>query len=434
MRKEQVSAYSSINKIQIQVKDLRLGMYVCELDRPWLDSPFWFQGFYLTTPSDIKAVQEHCHYVYIDVEKTRAGAKLLGSSGAATAGGRPYKATNTKAWLDKKGTPPPRKLSVQEEIYTARNIHKASGNLIRSFMEDIKLGRGVSLMAAKKMVSLAVDSILHTPDALLWMTRLKHRDEYTAEHCLNVGILAITLGRHIGLSVEELNYVGLCGMMHDLGKMRVPLDILNKPGQLEADELKIMQNHTVMGAKMLMSTKNMYDGVIEAAHSHHERLDGSGYPRKLFDPSITPYTRMVTIVDMYDALTSARAYKRGIPHLEAIKILTESIGTQLDPELTVRFIECMGIYPVGTLVEMSTGVIGIVIEVHPEHKLKPKVVALLDKNKKPLPERVIDLAEELDAAGCPITIKKTINPDDYAIDINTYYENFAKGRRNSLVI
>jgi putative nucleotidyltransferase with HDIG domain len=412
--------YSASKKIQVDVKDLKLGMYVCELDRPWLDTPFWFQGFVLKSDADIKAVREHCNYVYIDVEKMNLNPTLVVSAGTAY----------TKAWLDKKGKPPEKKLSFQEEILTAQEIHLSGSNLIRSFIDDVRLGRGVSTEAAKAVVAKAVESILRTPDALMWMTQLKHRDEYTAQHCLNVCILAIALGRHVGLSVEELNHVGLCGMLHDLGKIRVPLGILNKPGKLEADEIQIMRDHTVMGMKLLMSSRNMYGGVIDVAHAHHERLDGKGYPRKLNDTGITPYTRMISIVDTYDAMTSDRVYQNGKPHLDAIKGMADAAGTQLDSDLAIRFIECIGIYPCGSVVELNNGEVGIVVELNSKHKLKPKIITLLDQNKQPMPERLLDLSLNLDDAGRPITIKKTIRADDYHIDINKYYENFAQGKNS----
>ena len=197
--------------------------------------------------------------------------------------------------------------------------------------------------------------------------------------------------------------------------------------------MKVMQGHTVMGMKLLLSSKNMYGGVIDVAYAHHERLDGKGYPRRLNDIGITPYTRIVTIVDMYDALTSDRIYQNGRPHLDAIKIMTDSIDSHIDPELAIRFIECLGIYPCGSVVEMSNGEIGIVIEINPVFKLKPKVIALLDENKQPIPERLVDLSRDLDPFGQIITIKKTIRPGDCDIDFNKYYENYAKGKQNTLI-
>jgi HD-GYP domain-containing protein (c-di-GMP phosphodiesterase class II) len=241
---------------------------------------------------------------------------------------------------------------------------------------------------------------------------------------MNVCILAIALGRHINLSIKELNNVGLCGMMHDMGKMSVPLGILNKPGKLEPDELKIMQNHPELGWKLLMSSNDMYGGAIDVAYSHHERLDGTGYPRKLSAEKITPYTRIVAIVDMYDAITSDRIYQNGRTHLDAIDIMTKMCGTHLDPGLTYKFIECLGIYPPGCIVEMSNGEIAIVVEANQKKRLKPKIILLLDEDKKARPERMVDLSKiDLDASGQEYRIVKIVRADEYDIDLNKYYHN-----------
>jgi HD-GYP domain-containing protein (c-di-GMP phosphodiesterase class II) len=404
---------SSSNPLtKINVKDLKVGMYVSKLDKPWLESNFLFQGFELKNEADINAVREQCEFVFIDVKK-QSKTRTLESKDT------PY----SKGWLDRR-TPPDKLSSFEEEIEHAGYVHQQTSNLVRSFMEDITLGKTINSEIAKKAVANCVDSILNAPDALLWMTQLKNRDLYTSQHSMNVCILAIALGRHINLSIKELNNVGLCGMMHDMGKMSVPLEILNKPGKLEPDELKIMQNHPELGWKLLMSSNDMYGGAIDVAYSHHERLDGTGYPRKLSAEKITPYTRIVAIVDMYDAITSDRIYQNGRTHLDAIDIMTKMCGTHLDPGLTYKFIECLGIYPPGCIVEMSNGEIAIVVEANQKKRLKPKIILLLDEDKKARPERMVDLSKiDLDASGQEYRIVKIVRADEYDIDLNKYYHN-----------
>jgi HD-GYP domain-containing protein (c-di-GMP phosphodiesterase class II) len=410
---ESETVFIASDKVKVPVNELRIGMYVTELDRPWLETNFWFQGFELKSVDEINAVKKACDYVYIDTSKSRLGIKQA-STGTAY----------TKAWLNKKGKTPEKKRTFKEEIEEAEAIHQNASTLIRSFMEDVRLGRGINTAAAKAIVAQCVQSVLNSPDALMWLTQLKHRDEYTAEHSMNVCIMSIALGRHIGLSLEELNQVGLCGMMHDMGKMRIPLGILNKPGKLETDEMEIMQSHTVQGWKLLMSSKDMYGGAIDVAYTHHERLDGKGYTRKLTDANITPYAKMVAIVDMYDAITSDRIYQKGRAHLEALNILTKESGSHLDPSLTIRFIECLGIYPPGSIVEMNNGEVGIVIEVNPKQKIRPKIILLLNEAKQPKAERLIDLSKiDLDASGQKYTVRRTVRPDEYGIDIDKFYKN-----------
>ena len=402
---------SSNTLTKILVEDLKVGMYVAKLDKPWLESNFLYQGFELKNQADINAVKEQCKFVFIDVKKQN---KSLTFESRDT----PY----SKGWLDTR-TPPNKLSSFEKEVENAGYVYKEASNLVRSFMEDVSLGKTITVEIAKKAVAECVDSILNAPDALLWMTQLKNRDLYTSQHSMNVCILAIALGRQINLPVKELNNVGLCGMMHDMGKMSVPLEVLNKPGKLEPDELKIMQSHPELGWKLLMSSNDMYGGAIDVAHSHHERLDGTGYPRKLTAEKITPYTRIVTIVDMYDAITSDRVYQRGRTHLEAINIMTKMCGTHLDSGLTYKFIECLGIYPPGSIVEMSNGEIAIVVEAN-QKRLKPKIILLLDEDKNPRDERMVDLSKiDLDSSGQEYRITKIVKADDFGIDLNKYYHN-----------
>jgi HD-GYP domain-containing protein (c-di-GMP phosphodiesterase class II) len=398
---------SSVEPLQIDVDDLRVGMYVCKLDKPWLESKFLFQGFELKNQADIDAVKRECNFVFIDIERQHIALKNSSSKTSCITTGtleiprRPHASTP--------------KTPFKQEIDHAVHTYRQTSDLISSFMEDIQLGRAINVAIAKQVVAECVDSVLHAPDALLWMTQLKRKDIYTAQHSMNVCILAIALGRHIGLTLEQLNNVGLCGMMHDMGKMKVPLDILNKPAKLEHDELKIMQNHTVYGWKLLMSSRDMYAGAIDVAYSHHERLDGKGYPNQISDTQITPYSRIVTIVDMYDAISSDRVYQAGRSHLEAIKILASMCGTQLDSKLTYKFIECIGIYPPGSIVELNSGEVAVVLEVNPLHKLKPKILLLLDENKQQRPLQLIDLFL-MDGMGVGNrTIKRIIRPEQYNI-------------------
>jgi len=403
---------SSKNLAKIDVKDLRVGMYVSKLDKPWLESNFLFQGFELKNQSDIDAVRLQCQFVFIDVAKENKVHKFASAN-------TPY----SKGWLDQR-VPPDKLSSFDKEVERADSVYRETSLLVRSFMEEVQFGRTIHVEIAKKAVAKCVDSVLHSPDALLWMTQLKNRDLYTSQHSMNVCILAIALGRQINLSVQELNDVGLCGMMHDMGKMRIPLEILNKPGKLTPAELKIMQGHAELGWKLLLSSSGMYAGAIDVAHSHHERLDGTGYPRKLTAEQITPYTRIVSIADMYDAITSNRIYHDGINHLDAIHIMTQACGSQLDSGLTYKFIECLGIYPPGSVIEMQNGEIGIVIEVNPKQKIRPKVILLLDEDKKPRPERMVDLAKiDLDASGKDYRIKRIVKASDYGIDLNQYYRD-----------
>lgn len=404
-------ALTTLFKVKVPVSDLKIGMYVCDLDRPWLETPFLFQGFTLATLADIKAVQAVCEYVYVDAQRTQYPQ-------AAEA---PRPAQSSPRF--QAAAPPPRRESFRQEISQARKVHKETSNLVKTFMDEIRFGRGVDIQLAREAVSECVESVYRNPDAMLLLTQLKNRDEYTSEHSMNVCIFSIAFGRHLGMAVPELRNLGLSGLMHDMGKMKIPLEILNKPGRLTDEEMALMKSHAARGRDILMSSRGIYPGAIDVAHAHHENLDGTGYPRGLTDTQISPFTRIVAVVDTYDAVTSDRVYQAGRTHMEAIGILNKESGKRLDGELVVKFIECLGIYPAGSLVEMSNEEVALVIEVNPQQKLKPKVIMLLDPDKNPRPYRMVDLAKiDLDPSGQPYWIKAILKNGTYGLDIKRYYQ------------
>ena len=401
-----INEHYSLDKVYTQVNQLAIGMYIVELDRPWLDTPFLFQGFELKTEEDVRVVRNICDYVYIDTTK-RKNARNADAEQAQV---------NIHSVLGY-GSPPAKLSTFEKEILQTGKVYENAKILVANFMEKIAMGGGVDSKLAKEAVAECVNNVLHSPDAMLWLTQLKNRDEYTAQHSMNVCVLAIVLGRHINLSEKNLNIVGLCGMMHDMGKMLIPLEILNKPGKLELEEMEIMQTHTTLGSELLKSSDDMHPRAIEVAFNHHERLDGKGYCRQINQSDISHFTRMVAIVDMYDAMTSDRVYQKGRTHLETTSTMINVAGSHLDPALVVKFIESIGVYPPGCLVELTNGIVAIVIEVNEKTKLRPKIITLLDEEKNPASEQVIDLSKMVrDKRGNIYTIKGVIRAENYNID------------------
>ena len=412
-RRSSRDLYTSLTKVYTPVNQLTIGMYVIELDRPWLETSFAFQGFEIKTKAEIQAIKHVCEHVYIDLTKKKKGAPITLQN----------KQPSIHDYLDY--GPPPQKLSIfEKEIARAAEIYETTEVVVSDFMEKIAKGGGVDSKLARQAVAECVNSVLHSPDAMLWMTQLKNKDKYTAQHSLNVCVLSIVLGRHLNLSEMALNNLGLCGMMHDMGKMLVPLDILNKPGKLELEEMEIMQSHTTLGYELLKSSQDMYPGAVDVAWTHHERLDGKGYPRQILHGGISHFARIVTTVDMYDAITSDRVYQKGRTHLEATNILTTMSGSHLDPLLVIKFIESLGVYPPGCVVEMTNGSIAIVVEVNEKIKLRPKIIILLDEDKNQVAEEVVlDLSKMItDRAGEFYTIRGIVKPEDWNIDSSKYYQ------------
>lgn len=394
-------------KRPIHVSELRPGMFVCELDRPWLETPFILQGFKVTDQEDIDTIAKYCEYVYIEDSEDQ------------------WLAQEERAILEAKATSTtikPPTSSNKSEYHRASSIHSTAKHLTRNFMDDVRLGQAIDIKEVKGTVSECVSSILRNPDTMMWLTKIRNKDDYTAEHSLNVGLLAITFGRHLGASEDDLNRLGMAGMLHDVGKMRTPNEVLNKEGKLTDEEYAIMQSHARHGRDILMAHKSVDHGAVDVAFSHHEALDGSGYPRKIKASGISDFTRIVTLCDIYDAITSDRIYKAGRSSLEALKILYRNKGIKFDDRLVTEFISCIGLYPPGSIVELKNGKVGIVISTNYRHQHLPKVLALRDENKMPMRETVLNL-EQLANSGEDAHLIKTVVPNGaHGIRIEKYIE------------
>lgn len=408
---------------QIDVIDLEIGMYVSQLDRPWLESPFLFQGFFLEKESDIKDVQRICEFVYIDIAKGKDTKKSISPNKVLTATPKPVP---SRVYNDI--------TELEQEISVAKEIRSSAKNCIENVFEAITQDEKLDLPAIKKVVSGLVDSIVRNPNAQMCLTQLKNRDEYTAQHSINVCVLTVTFGRYLGMAENSLNLIGLGALLHDVGKMITPLEILNKPGKLTDDEFAIMKSHPEHGRRILEETGNIPDSVIDIAFSHHERLAGHGYPKGLPSDRISPWSKIVAIVDVYDAITSDRCYHDGMSSTQALTKMYEWRIRDFDPELLEQFIQCIGIYPIGTLVELTSGEVGMAISVNKDFRLRPKVLLILDKNKNPYyPNRIIDLStQKFDINDNNYGIKTVLEPNSYKIDIKNYITDIQYAQRTNI--
>ncbi len=399
----------------VRSEHLSLGMYIAKLDCPWLDSPFKLQGFNITTERELQVVRSRCHHVYVD--RTRQSKLSLDAKTTAVG-----KAVVIGTARKKKG-------SFETEIARATTTYLDTGRLVADFMQTVKDGGSIDSKQAKEAVASSVNSILHSPDAHLWLTQLKKKDEYTAQHSLNVCMLSIVLGRHIGLPEGELRNLGICGMMHDMGIMLIPSAIVNKTSELTEEESVIMKTHTTLGAELLKSSTDMFHGAIETALTHHERIRGQGYPRGLTDAKVSYYSNIIAIVDTYDALTSDRSYRKGMTHLEATQVLYQQAGEYFDHVLVSKFIESLGVFPPGCYVQLSDDRVALVLEANDESKLRPRVLTVVDKQMNSIEEVSVDLDTVLlDARGQPLQIQSIVNPDMFNIDRLKHFNESAIGR------
>ncbi len=365
-------------KAKIDVNDLEHGMFVCELDRPWTETPFLLQGVLIESGEDIAEFRRLCHYVYVDVERSREviAPKLM------TLASKPQPEKKTKSSYLSVHAAEHEQETFRKELKIARKIHVRTRGYIDKLLDDVRLGNSLDTDTARELVGEMADSISRSPNAMLWLTHMKKRDEYTSIHCMNVCILALTFGRTLGLDKDQLDKLGLGALLHDIGKMRVPLEILNKPGRLTEEEFEMVKSHSMSGYNLLRQKKDMPVEVLEIVRSHHERINGRGYPQGLSGEFIDQLTQITSIVDVYDTITSDRCYHDGIAPYEALKNMFEWAGENFNAELVESFIKCLGIYPIGSMVELNTGHIGIVVSASEKARLRPIILVVISKSGK----------------------------------------------------
>lgn len=399
--KPQDAAHCEI--VKLAVSDLRKGMFVAELDRPWSETPFLFEGFEIETDADLEAVRQHCHHVFIDLGRTQALRVELGNAPAAS-----FIGTGQRG-------------SMEREMAAAESAKTQASKLVKTFQDEIRFGNGLDMGLAKGAVSECVASVLRNPDAMLFLAQMEEKNLPNSEHAFNVCVYSIILGRRCGLRAGQLENLGFCGLLHDIGNIEIPGFILNKPGPLSEEEFAVVQQHTVYGRDILMAARNIYPGAVDAAYGHHECLDGSGYPRRLAEHQINFNTRVVAVVDKYAALTRNTVYRPAHNHLDAVALLNAMAqGNKIDKALCDSFIACLGFYPPGTIVELNSGEVAIVLKSNLNHRLSPQVLVVRDAEKNPA-ECLLDLAAQpVDGKGRVRKIKVVHLPGYLGIDLSQH--------------
>lgn len=406
-------------RIKVDVEEVTKGMYVAELDRPWLESPFLFQGFVIETDDDLATLREKCNYVFIDDQKSRDSSELRklfeGLSPQQAVSG-----SNGQPVAEADGDPGSAR-SFKDNFERAVTTFKRSTSTVIRFFDDVRLGNSIDTEDAKGVVGELVSEITHNPNTALWLTSLRSRDEATANHCLNVAILALAFGRHLGYSHDRLQDLGLGALMHDVGVARTPKDILNKPGKLSQDEFEVMKKHPRDGYNVLRVTRNLPEASLEIILHHHERVDGSGYPDGLAGEDIKEHVRIVAIADVYDSMTSDRPYHEAKSPQDALTQMHKRAEQQFGRSLMEEFIKCVGIYPIGSLVVLETGALGVVMSSNPEARLKPLILLVRDEQGREVrPRKLVNLAQLAAQRGEKgWSISRTVNPKDYGVDISS---------------
>ena len=425
---------------QVDCQELSVGMYVAELDRPWLETSFLFQGFEITRPDEIEELQRYCQFVYIDLQQSRPANETETRQPQVETGWSPKHETkdhinpsridteeeNEEARLEfeilKKQVSPDTdsgytdRASLEEEVEQIREAFTFAQSLLPTLMEDARMGRAIKTDTACKTINAMAASIIRNPDALMCFTQLKHKDAYTAEHSVRVSVLAMAFGRHMGMTREQLEVLGIGALLHDIGKTRVPTEVLVKQGSLTEHEDKLMRQHVAYGVQILEST-DLPSAAIDVVAQHHERQDGSGYAKGLKGDEISQFGMIGAITDFYDALTSDRPYQQGLPAHRVLRDLYKFRGSKFESDLTERFIQCIGIYPIGSIVELNSGDIGVVQSINRLRRLKPQVALVLHSDHSAYTKPVsIDLNKTRMKNGRPYEITGVYEPEEFNIN------------------
>ncbi|MGH8278522.1 MAG: HD-GYP domain-containing protein [Gammaproteobacteria bacterium] len=414
--------------VKIPVSQLRLGMYVTELDRPWLESPFPFQGFSVDSREQLETLQKTCAFVFVDRDWDRtltATETGLGSGihSRSALGGATVSRTDLTG-LGWRGRGSFRR-DMRRVLNTRGRLHQH----VQRLLSDVRFGSAADTREVRLLTLELVDSAIANPAAALWLTNLETKHEYTAAHCLNVCILSIVFGAHLGLSKDSTADLALGALLHDIGKMRTPVSILDKPGLLSANEFDVMKKHPVDGYNILRKHKDVSEKCLEIVQLHHERISGHGYPFGLKGEEIPVHVRVVAIADVYDDITSNRVYHEGIPAHTGLNMMFHWAPRDFGEDLVQEFIRCIGIYPIGSLVELDRGVLGIVMSTNPASRLRPIVMLVRDQSGKPYERRpLVNLARPATPSGAPKwSIKRVVDPKDCGIDLGRLAEMEAGG-------
>ena len=344
---------------KVSVDYLKPGMYISNLDRPWVDTDFLFQGFLIKTQGDIDKLKEYCTYVFIDVER--------GAPAEA------YLTENIESGIS---------IKVEEELPKAKATYNRLTEEFNNIIDKLKSGGKLNIETIQKDLHLLVDGGLRNNDAYLLLTKLKTKDNYTYTHCLSSSIFGIIMGKQMGLRKEQLQELALGCMFFDIGKIKYPNELLVKTGPLTDEEILLIKNHVNDSIEILKNTHGIQQSVIDVALNHHERFNGTGYPAKKKGSEIPLFARIAGIVDTYDALTSLRIYHKQCSHEHAIKELYSLRDIDFQADLVEMFIQCLGIYPTGALVELNTGEVAVVLQQNMISRLKPRIMLILNRKKE----------------------------------------------------
>ena len=405
-------------KVKKLISQLEPGMFVFELDRPWLDTPYPIQGFLIQSQEDIDNLQAYCEYVYVDPlreQKRQIAAKLqagpLRDLAMAKGGPAPIGAAT---YTDK--------CTVEEELPRARTVYRDAREVVERIRVDVGKNRSLDAKRATVLVNSLVDSIIANPEALMLLMMLKQEAESAFDQAIMVAVNILAFGRQLGLPRDELSVLGLAGLLLDVGMMELPKELLQKK-TLTPTEHAIVKRHVAFSQELLRKSQGIPERVVDIVGEHHEREDGSGYPLGLAANEISVYGKMAAIADCYRELTTGSHGRLRMSAYEALEMMHSWSGRFFHPTLVEQFTQSIGVFPVGSLIELNTGEVAICMEHSRTRRMQPRIMLILDPRKQRYATpKTVDLAHgPLSDAGIPYEIKRGLEYGAHGIDAKDYY-------------
>ena len=429
-------------------------MYVAELDRPWLDTPFLLEGVLLRNQAELATLSRYCQWVYVDLwysteesadairaaaatatpeDNARAAACKVGASAPSAASTLSALELDLPAGLRLQSYAEP--APIEAALPRANQSWSRGADTLRTLMDDLRDDTHSELRDVDQVADDLVASMIETPDAMLWVARLRNEDQGVYQHCLKVAIYLVALGRHMGFPRDDLVRLGITGMLADVGKIQLPRALLEKPGMLTPGEHDVVKKHVQLGIDALRKSMTIDPSVEQGILQHHERIDGSGYPQGLQGKEIGIYGRMTAIADCFAALITDRPYAKAVAPQEALMLMSKWCGTSFHEALLEQFVQAIGVFPVGSLVELSNDEIAVVLAHNRVRRLEPRVLVLAGPDRRQLDtpfERDL-LIGPVDSAGNPIRIARGLPAGAHGLKPRDYYAEDAAQRDEPLV-
>ncbi|MCZ6854894.1 MAG: DUF3391 domain-containing protein [Gammaproteobacteria bacterium] len=409
---------------KLMIAQLEFGMYITKLDRPWLETSFAVQGFYLRDRQTIERLGAECAFVYVDPRRYKSQyampkLRVVASNDSPQPARNPLSVTRIRRIAPRAPKVYEDQVETGDELVPARTSIDDAVAILEPIIEKIRTAGRIEIDQIEAAVTPLVASVLRNKDAVAALLRIRSLDNYTYSHCISNAVWAAILGRHLGYTVKQINKLAMGCALLDIGKVCMPQELLIKPDLPTEAEWEVIREHVAAGLAILDSSSITDRDVLTMVAMHHERYDGSGYPNNLEGPSIPAYGQIAGIIDTYDAMITERPYAAALSSYDAVNKLHQCADVLFQSELVEQLTQAIGVFPTGTLVELNTGEVGIVTAQNADRRLRPKITLILNEDKKLRAQPLItDLkAMDTDRDKAPtVWITKELPQGAYGID------------------